>query len=268
MKGVRSECSPDGLLLEAEAGDSSFVLQHNSRRTHVILLSQQEAEDVWTLTPNGGLLLTSSQFFTEGETAHLRNDGDPSFRFGLFGAGLASDTEKRTGQKGPFTMYSGTVPPVALSVHVELQHAALTRPAWQDGPPVSWRKHPITLAPAEADYAAAASWKITIEGSTHATDMTDTLLQIHYERDVARLQQGGRLLDDDFWNGSQWTVGADQVKADLQEPLSLSILPLPRPFPMFIQNEAQLPVDSPALKLRSFQAIPQYQLTVTLKTSR
>ncbi|MGI4831031.1 MAG: beta-galactosidase [Janthinobacterium lividum] len=268
VEGLRSERSPDGLLLEAEAGDSSFVLQHNGRRTHVILLSQQEAEDVWTLTPNEGLLLTSSQFFTEGETAHLRNDGDTNFRFGLFGAGLASDTEKRTGQKGPFTMYSGTVPPVALSVHVEPLHAALTRPAWQNGPPVSWRKHPITLAPAEADYAAAASWKITVEGSTHASDATDTLLQIHYDGDVARLQQGGRLLDDDFWNGLQWCVGTNGVKANLQEPMSLSILPLPRPFSMYFENEAQLPANSPVLRLRSVEAIPQYQLTVTLKTSR
>ena len=34
------------------------------------------------------------------------------------------------------------------------------------------------------------------------------------------------------------------------------------------QNKAQLPADSPVLKLRSVYAIPRYRMTVTLKTSR
>lgn len=261
--GVRLTREKTGILLHTTAESSSFVLRRGSRKTHVIVLPRQQAENVWRLQ-GSGLLLTPSQFFADENTATLRNEGSNRFVYGLFGRAPARQDAPHTGRQGLFTMYDAQVPAVTLSAQASQLHAASPPQPWQNGPAVSWRKKPITLAPADADFARGASWTINVHGNTAIPSLHDVELRLLYKGDVARLEQGGRLLDDDFWDGLAWRVGLRQVAADMRKPFTLLVLPLPRPFPMYIQNRAQLPAQNPVLQLNGVEAVPVYEFHLPL----
>jgi hypothetical protein len=43
--------------------------------------------------------------------------------------------------------------------------------------------------------------------------ISNVFLQIQYQGDVARLCRENHLLDDNFWNGTTWTIGVKDLKA-------------------------------------------------------
>lgn len=241
-------------------------MKTNSGSTHFVVLSEQEAEEIWKLDDPHALFFTSSQFSSDAGAVSLRNDGDPTFRFGLFGAEPVDEAGRSDGKHGIFSVFRDTVPPATIDVVVTPIRPASERPAWKNGPAAAWRK-PVTLAPEAADFTAAAEWSVALHGNERAQNVTDWLLRIRYAGDVAHLKQRGRLIDDDFWNGLPWTIGMREVAADPNLPLTLSILPLPRPFPLFLQNANELPrTNGPFAVLQQVEAVPQYGLEVKLKS--
>ena len=115
----------------------------------------------------------------------------------------------------------------------------------------------------------AASWKLTL--SEHPLQgLSNLFLQVDYTGDVARINNGSHLLDDDFFNGLPWKISLrrvlDQHAAD---DLNLQILPLRLDSPIFLEDRvrATLPNTGKQVELlRSIRLVPQYQLT--LKTSQ
>jgi hypothetical protein len=81
-------------------------------------------------------------------------------------------------------------------------------------------------APLDDDFAAAAAWSLALPADA-LDGGGETLLQIDYEGDVARLYAGDTLLADHFWSGLPWQIGlrrfADLIAAG---GLRLEILPL------------------------------------------
>ncbi len=51
-------------------------------------------------------------------------------------------------------------------------------------------------------------------------------LRIAYEGDVARLYVDGKLLTDNFYNGTPWVIGLDRIPSQQWDKLELKILPL------------------------------------------
>jgi hypothetical protein len=64
----------------------------------------------------------------------------------------------------------------------------------------------------------------------------DYVLQIRYEGDVARFYAGGKLVSDNFYNGSPFDVALWRIPADQQASLQIDILP-----PARILNVIALP---------------------------
>jgi len=64
------------------------------------------------------------------------------------------------------------------------------------------------------------------------------ILRIHYKGDVARLTLNGRLLNDDFYNGSVFEVGLKRYAPDiLSGNLCLEIMPLQKGMPIYFEPD-------------------------------
>ena len=89
----------------------------------------------------------------------------------------------------------------------------------------------VAEEPADEDFAAAAVYTIDIAGHH------DGLLTIDYRGDVARLYAGGRLVDDNFYDGHPFCYALWRLPEDCRE-LELRILPLQKDMPVYFPREA------------------------------
>jgi hypothetical protein len=106
------------------------------------------------------------------------------------------------------------------------------------GPLRDWRsKNPdfqLPVAPLEVDYQQAAAWTIRLP---HGLDMkSNPILRIRYNGDSARLLLNGRVLNDDFHNGTAFEIGLRRHAPEiLNGDLHLEILPLQEDMPVFFE---------------------------------
>jgi hypothetical protein len=122
----------------------------------------------------------------------------------------------------------------------------------------------VALAPTEADFDQAAEWRLHLP--LDALDSLSNLyLQIAYVGDVARLYAGGRLLDDNFYDGTTWEVGLKQFASeDLGRGLRLEILPLRQNAPIYLPATAWPPfaAGGETAAIRTLSASPEYEVTI------
>jgi beta-galactosidase len=90
-------------------------------------------------------------------------------------------------------------------------------------------------------------------------------LKIAYTGDVARLSANGNLLDDNFYNGLPWTIGLQRfIRKTGNQPIELSILPLRRDAPIFIEKrfKPNFGDKNQIVDLGSVALIPQYKFRI------
>lgn len=122
--------------------------------------------------------------------------------------------------------------------------------------PVKGMEHLQAIAPADADYADAAAWTLTVPARP-MNGISDLWLRIHCTGDVARLKLDGRLLDDDFYNGRVWEIGLKRfLPTAFGKKLEVEILPLPAGAPIYQdqrarQGSAALPASVSSVELMS-----------------
>ena len=121
------------------------------------------------------------------------------------------------------------------------------------------------MAPSEDAFARAAAWDLTVSGDIDRLDAGNFFLEVHYTGDEARLQAGPQLLDDNFYNGTTWSMGLRQFKAELRlGPLALRILPIRKDAPVYLEQEFRpdFTDKSQAIELKNITIIPQYRFTI------
>src|SRR6185436_4409540 len=104
-----------------------------------------------------------------------------------------------SGRDGIFERYTARVRPVAFEPKVEKRADA------HKTKPVKMGKE-VAIAPVDADFDRAARWSIRIP-EIQSSEVSDVLLRIRYQGDVARLYAGNRLITDDFYKGTPWEIG-------------------------------------------------------------
>jgi hypothetical protein len=98
--------------------------------------------------------------------------------------------------------------------------------------------HRVAEQPSDADYQQAAAWRIKLPPDTNPK--RDLLLRIKYTGDVARLELGGKLLTDNFYNGDGFEVGLKRFAPDIyRKELVLKVLPMPKDAPIYISHWPQ-----------------------------
>ena len=232
---------------------------------HLILLPETAAENVWQVDDPAVLLETAAYAYSDGLTWTLQSTGNPTFDLGVFGAKGTPHAENAAlhpaGGNTVFRIWTTSLPPVTLTPGVKQVSAAQPRAPWTMGPPVSWRKNPIPLAPDDSDFAKAAEWTISVP-PLPAT-LSDAFLTIRYQGDAARLYTSQHLLDDNFWNGVPWTLGLRELGERDGGSFALRVLPLPERYPMFLQEAQKLRFqDGVADQLEGIEIVPQYRLVL------
>jgi hypothetical protein len=146
-------------------------------------------------------------------------------------------------------------------------------PPWTLGPTLAWRPRPIPEKPAVNEFANAAVWKIDVPPVPSSAQVADVWLDIDYQGDEARLSNTKSLLDDNFWNGLAWTIGLRETLPRwrrAQSDLELSVLPLPKSYPLYIEEGTKEHFDPSgfALNLGTVRLVPEYQVVFELSGAR
>jgi hypothetical protein len=96
--------------------------------------------------------------------------------------------------------------------------------------------------------------------------LNDIFLEIKARGDVGRFVSGGWLMDDHFFSGATWEIGLKGFTSRLDKPLTLTILPLCKDAPIYLDGGigAMVTGDQTA-ELVDIQAVPQDRLSLTGK---
>ena len=119
------------------------------------------------------------------------------------------------------------------------------------------------VEPAPESFRAAAAWQVTVPRD-QLKGLDDALLNIDFVGDFARLYTGVHMLDDWFYNGERWQFGLRQAEAALDQPLTVSVMPLRADAPVYIPKEGRPDFGGkPQIAaLRGVTATPVYLLKV------
>ncbi|PTX91421.1 beta-galactosidase [Opitutus sp. ER46] len=117
-------------------------------------------------------------------------------------------------------------------------------------------KQGVAMQPTEAEFAAAAVWRVTLP---EAIDWARRpLLRFNYVGDVARVKLGDTLVTDDFYNGRPRNLGLWRHAAALRQgELRLEVLPLVKDAPIFLAEAARpaFADGAPVAELKSVELI-------------
>lgn len=228
----------------------------------ILLLSAEQAEQAWKIRDEGRerLLLTPQQvIIRESGAVHLQSLGIPHFAFKILPAPKhAPQASLVLGESGKGE-YAAQAKEKQLAVQIEQDRVAGVIPPIHLAPPPSWRTEGVAQAPEEGELPQAAAWRILLPA--HLLDgLSDAFLRIHYQADVARLYEGTRLLDDDFYNGNPWEIGLKRY-APVSE-LRLHLQPLRKDAPVYFELPRPVVFDAnaQAAQLEKIELIPQYEL--------
>jgi hypothetical protein len=259
----------DGLRLRV--GSEDPIVIRLAGGVNLVLLPEHAAEEVWQTDDPCLLVSTQADFFSDRSAWTLESDGKPEIAFGVFGTDRRPTGDTISidplGADGVFRNYKATLPALDLHAKVTQVRPAAPRQPWKFGPSLSWRPAPTAMAPEDADFAAAAVWKIALPPIPQTAAVSDLFLKISYQGDVARLYQDHQLLDDSFWNGIPWTIGLRETVRDWRSAstdLELRILPLPRKYPMYLEKTGEFGLSTAGVadSVTRIQIVPQYQLKV------
>ena len=242
------------------------VRQKNGPDVNIVVLSREQALNAWKARIGGRarLILSRAQLYFDHDTLHLSSD-DASRLTAEFFPSLehVPDGFAPVGENGIFRRYAAHLRPIHLSAQMQK-----TSDPGVDPPPRMGKEMmgaTVVLAPEDSDFDAAASWKIQVPCVEPSAGKV--FLRITYRGDVARLYADGKLITDNFYNGTPWIVGLDRVPCRQWDRLELKLLPLRNQAPIYLPEGAR-PAPSPAGQLATLDAIlavAEYEVAVDLK---
>ncbi len=256
-----------------ETGLRPAIILHSQSGSEVklVLLSEKEAESAWRVKIGGSvhLLFTQSAFYSDRSHFYLQSVGSPEFKFRLYpevpGILHGSSAIRTEMQSDSIKLFVSKLPAARLRFqYTKLQNAGHVPPV-KLGPWVAWRKnHRVAEAPPDSEYNLAAKWSVSLPREC-PPDLSELFLDTRYYGDVARLYSHGKLLEDNFYNGTTWKVGVKRFENDLRAgPLQLEILPLRKDAPIFLEKGCwpEFPASGQVAELESLTLTPEYRLIV------
>ncbi len=232
-------------------GTAIEVLRFGARSVRILVLSREQARNTWkaSLAGRERLILSRANLFIERGRIHVRSTDPAHLAFAVYPAvegGVPGFS--RSGSQGVFEGYSAQVKPVAIRVEVQKLAEAGRRPLVRMGKEVA-------MAPVDADFSAAARWRIRVP-DLPSTGLSNVYLRIDYYGDVARLYDGETLVTDDFYHGRPWEIGLRRITvAALARGVELKILPMPANAPIYLQA----PVRPGVADVGEIRAVLEYE---------
>jgi hypothetical protein len=265
-------------------GVDSFIelAAADGKKTRLVVLTEQEAENAWKVRLGGGdsacyqgnehLLITRQDFFAdrEGQLSRiwLRSRGTPHFAFSITPPPSvrpeASLPLIQTEANARTADFIAEARERKLDMQYRQVQAAGIAPPVTIGPAASWRPKGAAQAPAEDEFRQAARWMITLP-SEPLDGLNELYLQVKYQGDVARLYAGNVMLTDNFYNGQVWSVGLRRFMDSRNNSLELSVLPLRKDAPVYLElpEDLKFAPNGQIDRLDNLHLEPEYQLVLT-----
>jgi hypothetical protein len=247
------------------------LVAKSGQSTRLVVLSADEAEHAWKVRLGGAerLLITAQNVAPAANDAiRLRSLGDTHFAFTLTPAPKQAPQATLPLTRGAVNRTSSEYLATAEERHLEFEiqpiKPAGVAPPVKLAPPPSWRAGAVAQAPEEGELPLAAQWQVTIP-ENFVDGISDAILRIRYQGDVARLFAGDHLLTDDFFNGLDWNVGLKRfVAQESGNKLRLSILPLRKDAPVYFESPRKIEfgANDQAVQLESVHLLPEYELVL------
>ncbi|HEX5324939.1 MAG TPA: beta-galactosidase [Capsulimonadaceae bacterium] len=221
-------------------GTESAIRLHtrDGLRVEVILLTSEQSLACWKAELSGRerLFLTKETLLAEGDTARLRGSDADTMSVSILPApAMTGCAGKRLAGEADglflrFTACSDNIArnrPVAFTKVKEAGVARTVRLGSQG----------VAESPADEDFEQAAVWHLHLDPDTDLP--RNSRLRISYVGDVARVYLGGKLLTDNFYNGTAFEIGLNRYAAGVRaQDLVLKILPLRKDAPIYLPTEA------------------------------
>jgi hypothetical protein len=234
----------------------------NGRRTQILLLSRDQARNIWKAPLDGRerLVYSLADVYFEGDRVHLSSTDASRLNFAIYpDLGREAAGFHRSPGEGIFNCYAAAVEPIHVDADVRQVREAGT------AAPVRMGKE-VAMAPDESAFEGAARWSIRVP-DVKSPAVGQVLLRIAYQGDVARIYAGGHLVTDDFYHGAPWEIGLEDIPAaDLKQGLDLQILPLRADAPIYLAAEAKAAIASSGqtANLAEVRVLPVYQTVAVL----
>lgn len=205
----------------------------------IVLLSPQQSLACWkgTFAGQERLFLSEACLTLSGETLRLSSHDPAHFSVGIFPAPallVLSGSSVAGVADGLFQRFAA-LPPSASAPAVPVVWEQIKRA----GPARTIRsgKEGVAEAPTDADFEDAARWRLILPTETDSA--RDLLLRLFYVGDAAQMTLNGRLLTDNFFNGTVFEVGLKRFGPGIYTgELLLSVLPLRRDAPLYLPQDA------------------------------
>ena len=263
------------------AGAAVTVQRAGKRPLTIVVLTAEQSQQL-SVAELGGqrrLILSGQQTYVADGALQMRAAGSNKFRFGVYpplggnpkastsaqawtataAAASANVPLRSAGNDGIFQSFEAELPARDLKASI-----TQTRAAQEAAPVVIGGSAKAAVQPLPENFKAAGTWQINIPRE-QLRGLDDALLQIDFVGDIGRLYSGTRMLDDWYYSGYQWQFGLRQAGALLDQPLTVSVLPLRADAPIYLPKEARPNFAGQAqmAAVRGVSVIPVYQLRVT-----
>jgi beta-galactosidase len=251
-------------------GDGAIRLRTKSGERHVIvLLDERTSLTCYKETWQGRerVFLTQSSLITDGNELRLLNDSGASFNVAIFPAPESVSVKSKALEgisDGIFRRFTVPVTSTTLPTHVEVKQI---KPAGAPRViPISKEKDGVAAAPTDADFEAAAVWRVKVPSDIEPS--RNLVMRVHYAGDVARVYLDGKLLTDDFYNGNSFDIGLKRYAPDIYgKELLIKILPLRKDAPIYMAKEAwpEFGKGDSVLELKSVEIVEHHELSFTVE---
>ncbi len=230
------------LVRDVPAGRGAAITLETAdhARRQIVLLSAADALALWKAPWAGRdrVFLTPAGMVVDQGHVRLTSEAAGAVTFGVVPAlaKVAADGKvARSVPDGVFQKYILSLPELPVS-DVGVASLRAAGPAREIHSAAT--KQGVPQAPGDADFAAAAAWKITLPKNVASTP--GARLRFSYIGDVARVRLNGRLLLDDFYNGNPLELGLARFEPEIANgSLELEVLPLRRDAPIYLAASAR-----------------------------
>lgn len=231
------------------------VLGADGAELHIVLLDAADSLALWKAPWRGRerVFLSRAGLVVDGDALRLSAENPADLALSVFPA-----LDAATPSEGVFQVLRPQPVASAGSLALELT------PLREAGPlreiPLGWTTPAVAVAPVDADFAAAAAWRIALPAGFDPA--ATPLLRLRYVGDVARVHLGGRFVQDDFFNGDVLELDLSRHAAEFAAgaELTVEILPL-RPDAPILLPEGTRPT-APAAVLHEAALVPLHRASV------
>jgi len=217
-------------------GPAVQLRTRSGRRLTIILLDHDDSLACWKdeLLGRQRLFLTRAGLVVDGRQLRLTSTEPRDLAVSILPAPASvvlAGRELRAAADGLFRRFAAeTLRPGPAGVAVERVREA--------GPPRTIRmgSQGVAEAPCDDDFSQAAVWRLRLPPEAAGRDL---LLRLRYVGDVARVYLDGRLLTDDFYDGTAFEMGLGRYAPDIfRGELLVKILPLGKGSPIYFSADA------------------------------